>query len=85
MADTSKSRSRLTSGDLISSLTLHLPPGEMIEHVIAVVATVSYNDRGEPSSRVHRMYPNGGVNGYTERGILHDALRQSEREADRAG
>lgn len=75
---------RLTGGDLIADLRRRLPEGTMIEHVIAVVAVVSYDRDGRASSRVLRAYPDGAVNGYTERGMLGDALRDSEREADRA-
>lgn len=76
---------RLTAtSDLIADLRRRLPSGTMIEHVVAVVAVVSYDRDGRPSSRVLRAYPDGAVNGYAERGMLGDALRASEREADRA-
>lgn len=78
------SGSRLTGSDLIADLRRRLPDGTMIEHIIAVVAVVAYDDDGCASSRVLRAYPDGAVNGYTERGMLGDALRDSEREAGRA-
>ncbi len=84
MTDTDNSGSRLGSGDMLAELRRRLPEGTMIEHVIAVVGVVSYDEAGRASSRVLRAYPDGVINGYTERGMLGDALRASEREADRA-
>lgn len=56
-----------------------LPADALITNAVAVVQTIRDGDDG-PEYDVHRVYPLGPIDPSTERGVLRDALRDSDAE-----
>ena len=67
----------------IISRTLHqaaeLPAGTLINNAVVCVQTVR-DGRSGPEYDIHRLYPLGPIDPSSERGILRDALRDSDAE-----
>lgn len=57
-----------------------LDPGTVITRAIQIVQTLTEHNDGTQTWTVHRLYPLGAMDPSTERGLLWDALNDSNAD-----